>query len=742
MYNRSIISMGKALLLAVLVSFSTAAVAQDYIDEDFMDNIEANAKFMIAETPAPFKETNIPDTWKSQSAAIIGYSRDVLFDKKNSGGFFTRRERSLYFIEKVRFKIKLIDNSAVDNFSEIYFRYGSKEDGFIAKITKPDGTVENIELKNAVGIERGQEIPEFFQSFFDQVAESQYKYYKVPVANLEPGDILEYVATSKSKLDVTASGYIEFRPFYEVCSKKYPVLYNEIIFETDDKSFFKSLSLNGAPSFQKVNADDKDFFKYVFIDRNRDIEKDVNFVSPYLQYPMVKFQVIYSNSDQVKGALIGEKGELKTSFSKEELARKAWEDYVMVYLESVKPGTFGPVQYFINDCWAELKKLGGRDLPEQQYIDLVYYLMRNKILFFDNYLSDKKFAYIFSALLSQRDIQSDLIISTNNNIGKLNQILFEQEIRYAVRVKDQIYFNITDYSIPGDLVENLLDNEAYVIKGPGKRSGPVDINPITLPGTKAADNSMEVLVNAELSPTMNSLVLERTSSYKGISKSKNIESALKYTPYIFDDYRNFGGNPPNEKLKAREQEEYDNSLRAIREEFKKQKPELAKAQLQSEFNQQIKNVKFEVVSEGRTLKKNVLSVKENFELSDFVRKAGKKYLVNLPGLIGSQLQIKKEERERKYDIDVRYPRVYRWIIKFKIPQGYAVEGLSELNQNIDNATGGFMMKAREEGGNVVLAISKEYKNKVVPKTSWNEMLSFIDAAYNSSFKYILLKPKQ
>jgi hypothetical protein len=742
MFNISILSKGKALLLAILVSCSTAAFAQDYIDEDFMDNIEANAKFMVTETPAAFKENNIPDKWKSESAAILGYSRHVLFDKKNSGGFFTRRERSLYFIEKVRFRIKLMDNSAVEAFSEIYFRYGSKEDGFIAKIAKSDGTVENIDLKNAVGIESGQEKPEFFQSFFDQVAESQYKYYKVPVPNLEPGDILEYVATTKSKLDVTASGYIEFRPFYEVCSKKYPVLYNEIIFETDDKSFFKSLSLNGAPSFQKVNSDDKDFFKYVFIDRNRDTENDVNFVSPYLQYPLVKFQVIYSNSDQVKGALIGEKGELKTSFSKDELARKAWEDYVMVYNESLIPGRLGTVQYFINDCWTELKKLGGRDLPEQQYIDQVYYLMRNKILFFDNYLSDKKFAYIFSALLSQRDIESDLIISTNNNIGKLNQVLFEQEIRYAVRVKDQIYFNITDYSIPGDLVENMLDNEAYIIKGPGKKSGPVDIKPITLPGTRAADNSMEVMVNASLSPSMNSLVLERTSSYKGISKAKNIESALKFTPYIFDDYRNFGGNPPNEKLKAKEQEEYDNSLRAIREEFKKQKPELAKAQLQSEFNQKINNVKFELLSEGRTLKKSVLSVKESFELSDFVRKAGKKYLVNLPGLIGSQLQIKKEERERKYDIDVRYPRVYRWIIKFKIPQGYAVEGLTELNQNIDNTTGGFMMKAREEDGTVIVAISKEYKNKLVPKSSWNDMLAFIDAAYNSSYRYILLKPKQ
>src|SRR5687767_6931690 len=402
-----------ALLLCLLIAISQQATAQNYIDDDFLDNIEANARFMLNEPAPAFADNNISDKWKKESAVIMGYSRSVLFDRKSSGGFFTRKERSLYFFEKVRFKIRLNDNNSVQAFSEIYFRYGAKEDGFIARIIKPDGTVANVDLKNAVGIETGNNIPEFFQSFFDQIAWSQYQYYKVPVANLEPGDILEYITTTKSKLDVTSSGYIEFEPSYEVCSKKYPVKHNEIIFETDDKAFFKSLSLNGAPQFVKENSAEKGFFRYVFTDKNRDVEKDINFVSPFLQYPLVKFQVIYSNSDQAKGALIGEKGELKKEFSKEELARKAWEDYEMV---NESPLYEGPpsVQAFINACWAELKKSGAKNLPAEQYINRAYYLVRNKILFRNQYLSDKKFAHIFGSLLFQRDIKSDLIISIGN----------------------------------------------------------------------------------------------------------------------------------------------------------------------------------------------------------------------------------------------------------------------------------------------------------------------------------------
>ena len=59
-----------------------------------------------------------------------------------------------------------------------------------------------------------------------------------------------------------------------------------------------------------------------------------------------------------------------------------------------------------------------------------------------------------------------------------------------------------------------------------------------------------------------------------------------------------------------------------------------------------------------------------------------------------------------------------------------------------NETGSFLMDAKEENGEVVIHITKLYKQKNVSREKWNEMLAFIDAAYNSSFNYILLIPKQ
>ena len=149
--------------------------SQGYIDEDFLENLHANASPMIVDKDPNFSATAAPAKWNKESAVIIGYSRTVMFDRKSSGGFFSRRERSLYFFEKTRFKVQLNDNNAVKTFSEVYFRYGSKEDGFIARIIKPGDTATTIDLKSAVAVERSAGIPEFFQSFFDKVAYSEYQ---------------------------------------------------------------------------------------------------------------------------------------------------------------------------------------------------------------------------------------------------------------------------------------------------------------------------------------------------------------------------------------------------------------------------------------------------------------------------------------------------------------------------------------------------------------------------------------
>ncbi|MBC7915528.1 MAG: hypothetical protein H7Y07_15565, partial [Pyrinomonadaceae bacterium] len=319
-------------------------------------------------------------------------------------------------------------------------------------------------------------------------------------------------------------------------------------------------------------------------------------------------------------------------------------------------------------------------------------------------------------------------------------ILFEDEIRYAIKVNDQLYFNCTDHSNPGELLESLLGNEAYIITKPPKK-GIQEIKALNLPNAAATDNMSLFSVNASLSGEMNSILVSRTNSYKGLSKARTIDNAMKFTPYMIEDYKLHGGNPPTENMKSFQQEEYEKSVKALKDEFKKAKPDFVKEELQREYRQKISYKDFTISSDGRSAKKSDLVFTEDFELPGMIRKAGKKYLVNLTGLVGPQLQIKKEERVRKLDINVGYARSLSWVINFKIPEGYTVDGITELNSIVENETGKFSSEAKEENGVVVIRISKVYKLATINKDKWKDMLVFIDAAYNNSFKYILLKPK-
>src|SRR5581483_10287782 len=99
-----------------------------------------------------------------------------------------------------------------------------------------------------------------------------------------------------------------------------------------------------------------------------------------------------------------------------------------------------------------------------------------------------------------------------------------------------------------------------------------EIKPFTLPGTTAADNTADFSLNVELAPNLNDLIVSRTSTFEGIQKIKAISGALKYTPYMFDDYKNYGGSDPSETMKSKQDDEYNNSIRTVKEEYKKRKP--------------------------------------------------------------------------------------------------------------------------------------------------------------------------
>lgn len=721
------------LLVPVFLLFTTlAAKSQEIIDEDFIDILTQNARELLAEQDADFATNTTPEKWNDESMITIGYKKHILFDKKRSG--LLGGKENLVLLEKKRMKLKLIDKRAVEAFSELYFRYSSKFDGFGAVIYKPDGTKKEIALTKSVSIEDNDNVPEFFKSFFDQNVSNRNEYYKVPVADLLPGDILEFVSQTSSQFNVKKTPYFQFDPQYELCQKGMPLMTHKIIIETDNNSFITARSINGAPEFQQ--SSNGDFNVYSWTDKNRDRLKDVNFINEYMVLPLVKFQIIYTDGRDIKSLFAGAKGQMKSKFDIAEIGRKAAAGYNGVGGTYVY-GASASADAVAGSIWAKMKANGGKDVVEDEFLKMAYYYIRHTQVFNNFYYSDRQFCYVYSQLLAQRRITYDVIVSTPNNLTTPNDLLFESELSWCVRVKDKYVFKPTEHSNVYDIEEGMINNDGFKLPL-GRESSTETVKIID---TRVDNNKALYQVNVSVDSSLKWLKVDRTSAYNGLQKERNSYSALKFTPYMFSDSRTFNGPDDFENVPEKYMQQVYQQKKAITDEFKERKPEYQKQQIEREFEADVQFKDFSIVSEGRSFKKPELMFKESFMVSDKIRKAGKKLLVNLPGLMGGQLQIRKEERDaRSFDIDVRYPRKLKWQINLAIPAGYTVEGVEGLNTKVDNETGAFTSEAVVKDGVLTVTIEKVYKQKNIAKDKWPQMLQFVDAAYDFTHKLILLKP--
>jgi len=721
------------LLVSMNLLLCTAGHSQDVIDEDFIEVLSRNGSEVLTEEMDPdFNITAIPQKWANESVVAMAYKKHILFDKRRSG--LLGGKENLVIIETKRMKLKLLDKGAVDNFSELYFRYGSKFDGFVATVFKADGTKKEVSLLKAVSIEDKDQVPEFFKSFFDQNVVNRNEYYKVPVADLLPGDILEFLSVTSGTLNVKKTPYYLFDPQYELCQKNMPVMVHKIVIQTDNNSFITARSINGAPEFKQ--STDGDFNTYTWIDKDRERFKDINFTNEYMVLPLIKFQIVYTDGHEIKSLFAGTKGQIKSNFNTSEIGRKAYANYSDVGSSYVYGSSGSTVDAISAMLWNKLKANGGKDVSEDEYIKMAYYYVRHTQVFNNYYYSDKQFCYLLGQLLFTRKIPSEIIVTTPNDLTTPSDLLFESELSWCLRVKDKYIFKATEHSNLYDVDEKMASNDAYKLPVNQKEQ----TQTVKIVDTKPESNKALFQFYVSVDTSLKWLNVERTSAFTGIEKEKNSYAALRFTPYIFSDNKTFNGPDDFANVPGRYVDRLNQQKSALIDEFKERKPEYMKDQLEDELGMVINYKQFQMITDGRDFKKPELMYKETFQVGEGIRKAGKKLLINLPALMGDLIQIKKEERTRNYDIDIRFPRKLKWQINLTIPNGYVVEGIETLNTSVDNETGSFKAGAKVQENTLTIDVEKVYKQRTINKDKWPLMLEFIDAAYDFKHKYILLRP--
>ena len=706
-------------ILSLFITSTTQAQDDDTFSPAKLESIAANMRPVLNDGDADFNSTAAPDKWKDESGVILAQKTNFTFDKDAN---------KLAVYEITHRRIKLQDRDAVNNYSYFYFRIGSSRDGASIRIIKANGTIQDVSLRNALYVEDNSDVPGTFLPYIGKAStvidksKSNVVYYKLAVPDLDPGDIIDYATIFYDDNTVKKMNYIEFDPIYYVCTREYPVVSQKFSIETDDKSFVSSKSLNGAPEFKESGSGT---ILYTWEDRNRDKITDTRWINHMAQLPFLKFQIIFSRQENRSDLFIGDKGELKKNISPEEMAVKINSMY-----NKMNPAyTLSGINYYV-------KQINAPDLRDDDYIQKLYYIIRHIGAVRGNGISSETFAYCMMEKLGAKKIPYELVVSAAYTLSSPGDIIFRTEPEWIIRVKDKYIFTPTAFSNPYDFRENFLNTPAYIIKlGKIPTATPVTIDNNT-PEQNVTTNSIDAVIDTA---TQNLLITAKRSA-TGISKNNFNYQGLAYTTSFDDDYRSYGGEDDiRATLKGPQLEAYEDRLRERKKEDKVKKLEYMKAQYKEDFNNIDKYTDFILNSDGRTWKKQELSFTSKFELRDMVMKAGKNLLLSVPGLIGDQLYVDQDERKREYDAHMSFPRTIKNEITFTIPEGYKAVGVNNLNMMVENETGAFKVKAMVEGNQLKILTMKVYKSIYVKKENWNNLLQFIDAAFNFSQKKILLK---
>jgi hypothetical protein len=734
------------LALFTILVFSVPAAAQDMIDEDFIADLAKKAESLWGEADSDFSNNITPARWGDESAIVMGYKKYLVFDKE---GYFLRKKKDLEILEKRRFKIKLMDNNAVKTFSTLYFRYASKKDGFGVKVIKPDGAIHDIALNRAVAIEDKDDVPEFFKGTLDRQVSKRDEYYKVPVSNLQPGDILEYVSVTFNVKDVTprnsmmfyqGSAVFQFDDQYELCNKAYPVMLNKIVIETDQNTFLSSRSLNGAPEFKVTKNGSNDVFTWT--DRDRERLKDVNFLNEYTTTPLLKFSLTYASNFSPKALFIGEAGQLKNKFDEKEIVVKA--KAILKYVKKATITYYSPSYYqnfsftvnsLTKDVWGYLKDNDEDELEGEDFLLAAYTVMCNAL---NSNASDKFFVCCMASLLDKKKIPYEILVTTPNNLTQPGDIISENELVWLIKVNNHFIFRPGGTSFIDDIYPEYAGNTAYKITDDESGS----VTKITIPAMKGGQNTFNESYVVDFNTDTEKYTVKNTVTEKGfytMSGRQNIGTlGTRGIFYYFPCKPRVPKKSSKKKEKTYAEYEKSDSYKA---EIKKAM-ELQKTEYENEFGKELVYDTLLLNSYGNCPATPEFSYTEKFSFKKKQRKAGKKILLNLPAIIGSQLHIKDDERQRQYDANVRFPRDLGFTVKFAVPKGFTLEGLKSLEANVDNEAGNFICTTALANDTATIKIIKSYKLLQVPKEKWSLLVAFTDAAYNFTQKLVLLKPKE
>ena len=639
-------------------------------------------------------------------------------------------------------------------------------------IIKSNGKEVSVDMKSA--IEEEKDIPAIYKPIFYRL---NIKSMKIAIPALEVGDIIDYTIRSSIDWDMKENG-VNFSPFIFSLSNNYPTMFQVYRFTMANGMKVKYRAFNGAPNIKfdpkaSVYGDKNSYLSYYFLDKDREKTNEERWSYELRNTPTVKFQVVLLSLNDPESKNLGEATVDRSGLDIDNVYKR----YIGagMYVTPTVSALVGYTTEFVLK-----KKADGSIKNDDDAIRECYYCLRKVFLEMyykgpvhsdlEKYITGKKlykkvlaaekkdgsqkeekedevrissltFATAFRTSLAALKIPSEVFVYEPRTLGTWHDAIFMEELDYVIRVRSKRKFyylepfnNFDSFGTPYPELENA---EGYAL-------GYEEANSYlrsTIPPTTVNDNIEHQDIAISFSNDMSLVREERTSSYLGDEKQSHIAKANIERDYLNDDFTKYF-NKPGQKKKSNESDILPSKYElSDRDEKIKERSDLFEKELKENFDVD-KYEGFELIKDGRYGDTAWLQYKEKFTVKKMISKAGKNYIMDVGKLIGGQIKLEQNEiSTRQTDIWVPYARKIENNISIAIPDGYTVEGLQDLNMNIDNESGSFISTAKIDGNTLFITTQKQYKKNFDKKEAWPNYVAFLEPAYKFSQARIVLKSK-
>jgi len=685
-----------------------------------------------AKSGKEFKNTEIPDKWKNESAVILFQDYQYLFDRQGKG---LTSEISYHS------RVALLDKAAVKEYSEFSFserfsgtsnyRYyrGKTYNGF--KIIKPDGSERIVDMDTAVPVESDN---------------SRNSVKKIAIPDLQEGDIIDYYYHA-IEFTTAVNNYHTFSPVLTTLGTDYPVAYLRREFEVEKKFYINYRPINGAPD---IVTSEKDKTK-VFTVEARDIAKieSADWFYAYRSLPTIKFQVMYAKTPALVnnlGGFAGVAGIVKSDLDAMEV--KDFGDIFVSKSSIVKLNDFKEFLYKSNLTLSELSK---KETAIQVYYYLYHISIKKKL---EKYflgltsstrdspgLANYYFIQNMSTYFNALNLDGDLLLTTDREYTNLEDALLKEEFGFVVRWKgeDEVYFgNVGLHPQAGIIPTEFEGAEAYVFPFGKKIWQP---QKEIIPASHYKSNRSVITSEFSFDEDMEKMKVHNNTKTFGHNRNWFQYRLLTMYDYLTEENEKMGIPSIMESVKKKDKIELQETISEYKKNAEKERMDDLENLVAHELNTTDPEVSnFKIIKNGRFDERS-FEFEYDAEFEGLLQQAGPNYLFNVGLLIGEQKEIEEKNMERDVDIYMPNARSYVNNITCTIPKGYTVEGLEKLTFNIDNETGGFISSASMDGNKLIIKTEKWYANNFEKAENWSKMLEFLEAGYEFTGVKVLLKKK-